>query len=164
MQLLRETCSQVAPDLPFAYSFLDEDVERQYREDERWGKVVRYSALFAIAISCLGAFGLTSLAVARRTKEIGIRKVLGASVPSIVLLLSKEFTYLVLAANLIAWPVAYFAMRRWLENFAYRIELGVGVFVLGGVLALLIAWVTVSVQAIRAARANPVEALRYECF
>ncbi|MBI2506010.1 MAG: ABC transporter permease [Candidatus Latescibacteria bacterium] len=162
MQLLRETWSRVAPDLPFAYSFLDEDVERQYREDERWGKMVRYSALFTISIACLGAFGLTSLTVARRTKEIGIRKVLGASVPGIMALLSKEFTYLVLIANLVAWPLAWYTMHRWLENFAYRIELGPGVFVLGGVLVLLIAWLTVSWQAIRAARANPVEALRYE--
>ncbi len=120
-----------------------------------------FSAL-AVFIACLGLLGLISYAAQRRTKEIGIRKVLGASVPGIVAMLSKEFTYLVLAANLIAWPVAYFAMRSWLDDFAYRIDLGPGVFVLGGVLALLIAWLTVSYQAIRAARANPVEALRYE--
>jgi putative ABC transport system permease protein len=137
-------------------------MQRQYRADEQWGRIVRYAAILAIFVACLGVFGLTALNLARRTKEIGIRKVLGASVPSIVLLLSKEFTCLVLAANLIAWPLAWYAMHRWLESFAYRIELGPGVFVLGGVLALLIAWLTVSFQAIRAARANPVEALRYE--
>jgi putative ABC transport system permease protein len=159
---LKDTWYQTVPDQPFAFSFLDEDVDRTFREDERWMAITRYSALVAIFVACLGVFGLTSLTVARRTKEIGIRKVLGASVPSIVMLLSKEFTYLVLAANLIAWPLAWYAMNRWLQSFAYRIELGPEVFVLGGVLALLIAWLTVSCQAIRAARANPVEALRYE--
>ena len=162
LELLEKQWYQIIPYHPFEYSFLDTDMERQYRADEQWGRIVWYSAVLAIAIACLGAFGLTALNLARRTNEIGIRKVLGASVPSIVALLSKEFTYLVLAANLISWPIAWYAMHRWLESFAYRIELGPGVFVLGGVLALAIAWLTVSYQAIRAARANPVEALRYE--
>ena len=116
----------------------------------------------AIAVACLGLFGLATSMAERRTKEIGIRKVLGASIPSFVAMLSKEFTYLVLAANLIASPIAWYAMNRWLESFAYRIELGLGVFVLGGALALVIAWLTVSYQALRAAMANSVEALRYE--
>jgi putative ABC transport system permease protein len=162
LTLLKEAWQQAAPGLPFVYSFLDQDMERQYRTDQRWRTIVTYAALLAVFIACLGALGLASLAVARRTKEIGIRKVLGASVPSIVMLLSKEFTYLVLAANVIAWPLAWYALHRWLESFAYRIELGPGIFVLGGVLVLLIAWLTVSFQAIRAAMANPVEALRYE--
>lgn len=115
-----------------------------------------------MSIACLGIFALAAAAAEGRTKEIGIRKVLGASVPSIVGLLGKEFSWLVLVANVIAWPVAYFAIRSWLDSFAYRITLGVGTFILGGALALLIAWVTVGYQVIRAARANPVDALRYE--
>ncbi|MBI2506007.1 MAG: ABC transporter permease, partial [Candidatus Latescibacteria bacterium] len=152
----------VPPGRVFQYSFLDEDLARFYQEENRWGKIVSCSALLAIFIACLGAFGLTSLVVVQRTKEIGIRKVLGASVPSIVSLLGKEFTYLVLAANLIAWPIAWYAMHQWLESFAYRIDLGPGVFVLGGALVLIVAWLTVSYQASRAARSNPVDALRYE--
>jgi putative ABC transport system permease protein len=162
LAILRSAWEKILPDTDFNYSFLDEQFDRMYREDERWQQIVFWASVFTVLIACLGLLGLALLSVSRRTKEIGIRKVLGASVPSIVALLSKEFTCLVLAANLIAWPVAYFAMHRWLENFAYRIELGPGVFVLGGLLALLIAWLTVSCQAIRAARANPVEALRYE--
>ena len=160
--LLQDTWRQVISDRPFVYSFLDDDVDRTFREDERWLRIIRYSALFAIFIACLGAFGLTSLAVARRTKEIGIRKVLGASISGIVLLLSKEFTKLVIVSNLIAWPVAYWAMNRWLQDFAYRIPIGVETFVLAGVLALIIALLTVSFQAVKAATANPVQALRYE--
>ncbi len=160
--LLKEKWQEIVPYKPFVYSFLDEDVAQQYRAEKRWERIVHYSAAFAILIACLGAFGLTSLAVARRTKEIGIRKVLGASVSNIVMLLSREFVLLVGIANLIAWPVAYYAMRWWLENFAYRIALGSGVFILGGTLALAVALLTVSVQAIQAARANPVGALRYE--
>ena len=106
--------------------------------------------------------GLSSYLAEQRTKEIGIRKVIGASGPEIVGLLSREFTKWVLAANLIAWPVAYFVMQRWLRGFAYRAEIGVGIFLLSGLLALLIALLTVSYQAIRAALANPVESLRYE--
>jgi len=116
----------------------------------------------AIFITCLGLFGLASFTAEQRTKEIGIRKALGASVSGIILLLSKEFTKWVLVANIIAWPVAYLAMNRWLQNFAYRIDIGLGTFILAGVLALVIALLTVGYQAIKAARANPVDALRYE--
>ena len=150
------------PDEVFSYSFLDGVFSWYYQKEEHWQQVSFWASVLSILISCLGLFGLTAIAVSRRTKEIGIRKVLGASVSSIVLLLSKEFTYLVLTANLIAWPIAWYAMHHWLQEFAYRIELGPGVFVLGGVLALVIAWLTVSYQAIRASLANPVEALRYE--
>ena len=162
VDLLEATWKEIHPAHPFTYSFLDQDMERQYRTERRWDQMIRYAAVLAIFIACLGALGLTALAVARRTKEIGIRKVLGASVPRIVVLLSKEFTYLVIAANLVAWPAAYYAMTQWLQNFAYRIDLGIGIFVLGGLAVLVIAWLTVSYQAIRAALANPVDALRYE--
>ncbi len=162
LAFLEEKWQEVAPDLPFRYSFLDEEVDRQYRKEERWSRIVQYSALFAVFIACLGAFGLTALAVARRTKEIGIRKALGATVPNILSLLSREFLVLVAVASVIACPVAYYAMERWLQDFAYRIDPGVGTFVLGGVLMLAIVLLAVGSQAMRAARANPVDALRYE--
>ncbi len=146
----------------FRYSFLDEGIDHQYRTEERWHRMIGYGTLFAIFIACLGAFGLTALAVTRRTKEIGIRKILGASVTNVVRLLSREFVLLVGIANVLAWPVAYWAMSKWLSDFAYRIELGIGAFALGGVLTLLVVIGTVSLQAIKAAKMNPVEALRYE--
>ena len=125
-------------------------------------QMTTWFAALAIALSCLGLFGMAVFSIERRTKEIGIRKVLGASVSSVVTLLSKDFVKLVLIANLIAWPVAWYAMNQWLQDFAYRIELGWWTFALAGGVALLIALLTVSAQAIRAALANPVEALRYE--
>ncbi|MCK5329051.1 MAG: FtsX-like permease family protein, partial [Candidatus Latescibacteria bacterium] len=150
------------PDQPFRFSFLAQDIEQVYRPLRRWQTIFGYFALLAVFIACLGLFGLASFATEQRTKEIGIRKILGASVSGIVLLLSKEFTKLVLVSNLIAWPVAYWAMNRWLQDFAYRIPIGVETFVLAGVLALIIALLTVSFQAVKAATANPVQALRYE--
>jgi len=124
--------------------------------------VLSHSALVAIALSCLGLFGLASLAVSRRTKEVGIRKVLGASMSQVMWLLSKDFVKLLLFANIVAWPVAYWAMNKWLSNFAYRIELGTGVFLLASLLALVIALLTINVQTLKAIRANPVNALRNE--
>jgi len=124
--------------------------------------IFSYFTMFAIFIACLGLFGLASFTAEQRTKEIGIRKTLGARVSGIVLLLTKQFTRWVLIANLFAWPIGWFAMDRWLQNFAYRTSVGVETFVLSTVLALAIALITVSFQTIKAARANPVEALRYE--
>jgi putative ABC transport system permease protein len=121
-----------------------------------------YFSLFAIFIASLGLFGLASFTAEQRTKEIGVRKVLGASVPNITLLLSKEFTKWVLAANIIAWPSAYFLMNRWLNNFAYRIEIGWLEFVFAGVLTFMIAVSTVSYQSLKAGLANPIDSLRYE--
>ena len=160
--VLRDTWSKIAPDLPFEYYFLDEDFNRQYATEERWSSIFGYSSFFAIFIASLGLLGITSLAVGRRTKEIGIRKVLGATAAGLVRLISKEFLLLVLIANVVAWPVAYYAASRWLENYAYRINVGWGTFVLAGALALLIALITVSSQAVKAALSNPVNTLRYE--
>jgi putative ABC transport system permease protein len=160
--MLGSTWSKIAPDVPFEYYFLDEDFNRQYATEQRWSSIFGYSAFFAIFIASLGLLGITTLAVGRRTKEIGIRKVLGATVGGLVRLISKEFLLLVLVANLIAWPVAYYAASRWLENYAYRIGIGWQTFILAGILALLIALITVSFQAVKAALANPVESLRYE--
>ncbi len=146
----------------FHYFFLDESIDRQYRTEERLHRIIGYGTLLAVFVACLGAFGLTAFAVTRRTKEIGIRKISGASVTDVVSLLSREFVLLVAVANAIAWPVAWWVMERWLRDFAYRIDQGVWTFVLGGVLTLAVVLLTVSVRTVRAARANPVEALRYE--
>jgi putative ABC transport system permease protein len=160
--VLRDTWSRIVPDVPFQYYFLDEDFNRQYATEERWSSIIGYSSFFAILIASLGLLGITMLAVGRRTKEIGIRKVLGATAAGVIRLVSREFLLLVLVANLLAWPVAYYAMSRWLENFAHRISIGWETFVLSGALALLVAVVTVSSQAVRAAWGNPVDTLRYE--
>jgi putative ABC transport system permease protein len=125
-------------------------------------KVVGAFSILAVFVACLGLLGLISFAAESRTKEIGIRKVLGASVTDILLLLSKEFLVLLSLSILIAWPVAWYVMNRWLQNFAYRIDLGWATFLLGGVIALVIAGLTVGYQALKAATANPVDALRYE--
>jgi len=142
--------------------FLDQHIAALYKGEMKLSKMLFWMSLFSIIISCMGLFSMSLLMTKSRTKEIGIRKVLGASVRQIVSMLSREFMVLVLIANVIAWPVAWYVMSRWLENFAYRIDLGIGVFILAGVLALVIALATVSYQAVKAATANPVEALRYE--
>lgn len=153
---------ETASDFLFEYHFLDQTIEGFYRAEQRMGTIFRWSTFLAILISCMGLFGLAAFAAEKRTKEIGIRKVLGASAASIVKLLSKEIILLVLVANLIAAPIAYYAMTRWLENFAYRIELSVSLFFISALVALATAVVTVSYQAIKAALTSPVETLRYE--
>jgi putative ABC transport system permease protein len=162
LAMLETQWRQTVPEFPLQYTFLDERFAQLYRSERQLRVLLRMFSILAIVIACLGLLGIASFTVTQRTKEVGIRKVLGASVSNIVLLLSREFILLVGLANLIAWPVAYYAMNRWLQDFAYRIELGPGVFIVGGVLALIIALMTVSAQAIKAARANPVDALRYE--
>jgi putative ABC transport system permease protein len=162
LKLLETTWKEIAPNKPFEFSFLDDDVQKQYQLEQRWGKIVQSAAIFAVLLACLGLFGLTTLAVGNRTKEIGIRKVLGASATSVAGLISKEFVKLVLIANVMAWPLAYLAMNKFLQNYAYRIDLGWSAFILAASLAFFIALLTVSFQAIRAALANPVDALRYE--
>lgn len=162
LSLLKEKWVQVAPDRPFIFSFLDEDVEQSFRASERWTRVTRYATLFALFVACLGAFGLSSFMVTRRTKEVGIRKVLGATTGNIISLLSREFVQLVAIASLVAWPAAFFAIREWLQRFAYRIDMGFGIFVIAGISTLIIVVATVSSQAIKAALSNPVDALRYE--
>ena len=159
---LEKTVKAFNPGFPFEYRFLDNDYERMYRGMEREMAVVRTFTVLAILISCLGLFGLAAYTAEQRTKEIGIRKVMGASVPGIVALLSKEYAKWVLVANVIAWPVSYFLMKGWLQDYHYRIGLGLPVFLLAAAISVLIAQLTVSYQAIRAARSNPVNSLRYE--
>ena len=125
-------------------------------------RIVIFFTVIAVIIACLGLFGLTAFLIEQKTKEIGIRKILGASVPGIAGLLSKDFLKLVVISNIIAIPVAYYGINRWLENFAYRVDITIWVFVLAGTAALVIAFLTVSYQAVKAAAANPVKSLRYE--
>lgn len=153
---------EAATTAPFEYTFLDQQFDQLYRADEDLGRIFGYFAGLAIFIASLGLFGLTTFSVEQRTKEVGVRKVLGASVTNIVTLLSKDFLWLVALSTLIAIPVAYFAMNRWLESFAYRIMIGPSVLLLAVGIALLIALVTVSFQAVKAALADPVKSLRYE--
>jgi putative ABC transport system permease protein len=162
LALIKNKWKAVVPDSPLEYSLLDEDIYRQYQTEERWSRIIKYASLSTLVIACIGILGLTALAISKRTKEIGVRKVLGASIPRIVLILAKEFSQWVVIANIIAWPIAWYAMNKWLQNFAYRIDLTVWPFLLSGVIALVIALLTVSWQAVRAATANPAEALRYE--
>ena len=150
------------PGYPFRYYFMDSDYQQFYEQEQRLSGLYTGFTVLAILIACLGLFGLASFVTALRTKEIGVRKVMGASVPSIVVLLSKEFTRLVLVACLIGFPIAWYAMNSWLQEFAYATEIGWGVFALSGISALVIAWLTVSYQSIRAATADPVKSLHYQ--
>jgi putative ABC transport system permease protein len=150
------------PGYPFEFHFLDDDYDRLYRTVEREMAIVRTFAGLAILISCLGLFGLAAYTAEQRTKEIGIRKVMGATVPGVVVLLSGEYAKWVLVANTLGGPVAYILMRSWLKDYAYRVPLGWGIFAGAAAVTLVIAQLTVSGQAIRAARTKPVDTLRYE--
>ena len=162
LAFVQRTWAKYATDAPFTYSFLDQDYESLYRAESRLSRVFGIFTGLAIFVACLGLLALAAFLAEQRTKEIGIRKVMGASVRSIVLLLSKSFTRLVLIAFVIAIPLAYWAMQSWLSDFAYRIDISVWPFLLAGGVALLIAWLTVSYQSIKAALSNPIDALRDE--
>jgi putative ABC transport system permease protein len=162
MKLLETKWKELDSSGTFDYAFLENSLVAQYRVEERLSEIFTYFSILAIVIACLGLFGLASFTAEQKTKEIGIRKVLGAPVSGIVLLLSKEFTKWIIAANIFAWPIAYFVMNKWLQNFAFRISIGIGSFLLAASLALLIAMITVSYQSLKAALANPIDSLRYE--
>jgi putative ABC transport system permease protein len=151
-----------AVDQPFEYTFLDDDFNQLYMAEYRTRRIVTTFSALAIFVACLGLFGLASYAVEQRTKEIGIRKVLGASVPNIYTLLSTDILKLILIATALSWPLSYETMRRWLENFHYRIDYSNLTFLIAGLIAFVIALATVSTQAMKAARANPVDSLKYE--
>ncbi|MCP4726781.1 MAG: FtsX-like permease family protein [bacterium] len=159
---IENVCTEMNSGYPFDYQFLDERIERRYSSEQNLGNIFKSFTFLAIFISCLGLLGLSSFTAQQRTKEIGIRKALGSTVNNIMILLTKEFTSLVLIANVIAWPVAYYLMNRWLGDFAFRIDLGIEIFVLAGAGTLVIAILTVSFQAVKAAIADPVDSLRYE--
>ena len=147
---------------PFEYNFLDENFARQYGAEKMQGSLLMIFTALAISIACLGLFGLVTFTAEQRRKEIGIRKVLGSSISGIVILLAKDLLKLVMVAIVVATPIAWLAMSKWLQNFQYRISIGWYVFLIAGLLALLIAFVTVSFKAIKAAVANPVNSLRSE--
>jgi putative ABC transport system permease protein len=157
-----QTWKDIFPGAPFEYFFLDEMFDRQYQSDRNFGRVFSLFTLLAIFIACLGLFGLAVFVAEQRTKEIGIRKVLGASVPNVVALLSRDFLKWVVMSNLIAWPAAYVIMSRWLRQFAYHTGVSLPILLGSGALALAIAMITISLQAVRAAVSDPVRALRYE--
>jgi len=159
---IEQSWQELSPGEPFEYSFLDQDFDQLFRAEQRLGQVFTVFTGLAIFIACLGLLGLAAYTAEQRTKEIGIRKVMGASVTRMVLLLSQDFAKLVGVAFLIAVPLSYFLMQQWLSDFAYRINIGVGTFVLAGVAALAVAWITVSFQSLRAARTNPAKSLRSE--
>ena len=159
---MKKTWEILAPSQPLQFSFLDEGFERMYASEQRLGKTFGVFAGLAIVIACLGLFALTAFTAEQRTKEIGIRKVLGASVSSIVVLLSKEFGKLIIIAFVLAVPIAWFAVDWWLENYSYKVEIGVGMYLLAGVVSFVIAWLTMGYQSIKAASSNPVASLRSE--
>ncbi len=159
---IKKEFEALTPQIPFDYSFLDEEVARQYEREEHWIQMVEYASLFAIIIACSGLMGLTLQVIFLRTKEIGIRKVLGASAHHILVLINREFFWLILAANIIAWPAAYLVLTLILRNYSFRISLTPWIFLFSGLIALLMAAFTVSIHALQAARTNPSETLKYE--
>jgi len=152
----------MASGLPFEFSFLDEKIDNLYQNDNRAGSIVTLFSCLAIFVSCLGLFGLAAFVAEQRTKEIGVRRVLGAPLSNIMWLLTGQFIKWVIVANLIAWPAGYWVMNRWLEGFVFRASISVWIFLASGMAALAIAALTVSSQVIRAAVANPAQSLKYE--
>jgi putative ABC transport system permease protein len=159
---IQKVWQKMIPSYPLDYFFLDASFEQMHIADKKMGEIFSLFSILAILVACLGLFGLASYTAEQKTKEIGMRKILGASVPSIYLLLSKEFLKWVALANIIAWPVAYYAMHKWLQNFAFRAVIGWEIFLVSAGAALVISVITVSYQSIKAAVANPVDSLRYE--
>jgi putative ABC transport system permease protein len=151
-----------APEYPFTFSFLDDQIDQTYRSEMRVGQIFGAFTFIAVLIACLGLFGLSAYTVQKRVKEIGIRKTFGASIGGIIILLSKSFAKWILLSNIIAWPIAYLTVHKWLQNFAYRTNITIGILVFSGILALLTALLTISCQTVKAALANPVDSLRYE--
>jgi putative ABC transport system permease protein len=162
LEKMKSAWNKVVKSTPFESQFLSDSIKKQYESDSKISLLLTWSTGVAIVICCLGLYGLSIYVAERRIKEIGIRKVLGASVPRIVGMLSKDFIILVMIAFVVAIPLGYYGMSRWLENFAYKIELGYTVFIAAGVISFLIAWFTVGFESIRAAMGNPVKALRNE--
>jgi putative ABC transport system permease protein len=152
----------ISPLYPIEYSFMDENFDRMYRGDQRLARIFRYFAALAIFIAMLGLFGLAAFIAEQRTKEIGIRKVLGATISEVSVLLVKEFTWLIMVASIIAWILAWLWAKNWLQEFAYRMDLDIWIFIVATLIALVIAWITVIYQTLKAANTNPAESLRYE--
>ncbi|NQV17300.1 MAG: ABC transporter permease [Armatimonadetes bacterium] len=162
LDMIKQKWKEIFPDNPFNYFFLDESLDRMYGTEDRFGNIALYFCLLTVFIGCLGLFGLTAFIIERRTKEIGIRKVMGASGSNITKMISKEYIILIIISNVIAWPLAFFGLNKWLQNFAYKIDFSIWLYIISGFIALLIAIITVSIQTIKAANENPVNALKYE--
>jgi hypothetical protein len=162
LDIVEKTWKQIVANYPFEYRFLNEELNERYEFGDRVSDLLKYFAVLAIVIACLGLFGLASYSAEQRTKEMGIRKVLGASMGGLIMLMSRDFSKWVLISNLIAWPISWYVMDKWLSDFAYRISISWSTFVIAGIMTLIIAMLTVLYQSIRAATANPVESIKYE--
>lgn len=162
IEFLKRMYKQIQPDKPFTFSFIDDEIEASYYSYVKWNKIIDYSLILALIITCIGMYCLTSMIFSGRVKEIGIRKVLGASVFEIFYSLIKEFMFLVFIANIISWPAAYFLMSRWMDNFAYKAGFGFPIFLLSGILSFIFVFLTIIYQGIKACGKNPVDSLRYE--
>jgi putative ABC transport system permease protein len=162
LAFIQNTWNKFSPEYPLEYKFMDETYGKMYSAEQKLSQLLWIFTLMAIAVGCMGLFGLAAFSAEQRTKEIGVRKVLGANVLNIVALLSKSFLKLVFIASLIAFPIAWWAMNNWLEDFPYRVAISWWIFGVAAVAALLIAFITVSFQSIKAATANPVRSLRSE--
>jgi len=159
---LQNTYKKIVPWFPYSYQFMDDINTKNYETEAKWKQIISIASSLFIFISCIGLLGLVILSIEQRTKEIGIRKVLGVAVSGVIMLVSKEFIKLILIAFVIAVPVGYYAINKWLQDFAYRISIGWWMFAMAGILVIAIAWLTISFQAIKAAIANPVKSLRTE--
>lgn len=162
LAFMQDTWSGFSQGQPFMYSFLDDELKGQYQSERRWAGIVSYASMLAVFVACLGLFGLATFLAEQRTREIGIRKILGATLTNIVMTLSREFAQLVLVGVILAVPLTLWAANQWLQSFAYRVDLGVWPFILAGGISLLLALATTSIQAMKAGRLNPVDAIKYE--
>jgi len=162
IKLIEDKWKEFAPNSPFEYTFLDQDFAALFRAEQQLGKIFTIFTVLGIFIACLGLFGLSTFAADQRAKEISIRKVMGASLGSIMTLLTKDFTKLVGISFLISIPLAYYSMSLWLDGFAYKVEIGIITIIASGLSALLITWITVSYQSFKAGNASPVNSLRSE--
>ncbi|MFC1725494.1 ABC transporter permease, partial [candidate division KSB1 bacterium] len=162
INFIENTWYKFTPNVPFEYDFLDKQFDNQYQSDIKIRDIFLYFTTIGIFVACLGLFGLASFSSEQRTKEIGIRKVLGASVPGIISLLSRDFIKLVLVSNIFAWPAAYYTVNKWLQNYAYKTDITIWSFIVSSIIAVIIALLTVIYQSIRAATADPVTSLRQE--
>jgi putative ABC transport system permease protein len=162
LSYIQQVWEEFAPTRPFEYSFLDEELDALYKDESKFSRFSMMLTILAIVIACLGLIGLTSFMVERKTREISVRRVHGATVRNVNALLSKEFLWLILIANLISWPLAWLGLKRWLENFSRHVEVHWLVFLVSALAALLLTLLVTSVHAIRASNANPAETLKYE--
>jgi hypothetical protein len=162
MEDIKKTWNSHIADIPLEYHFVDEMIDELYQSEERLSRLINVFTLLAVAISCLGLFAMASYIAQQKTKEIGIRKVLGASASRIIVLMTREIVGWIIIANIVAWPISFLAMRSWLNDYPYRVKIGIGIFVVSGLVALSLALVTVIGQAAKSAVANPVDSLRYE--